>query len=299
MDPCTPHRNSAKLCVAILDRHADCIFNFGDILAWNFDLRVHKTGTLAVAIAIWAVAGISLFVITTLIKSRHVRIIGGLGERSATGGVDSAQIDSTGVVEDSTMGVTSMASIPEGVGNFARGITSTTEDVDDSEAGTIRGSRSMSEGVGNWKKTSHVGSISEGVDDPKTGIAGAGISEDVDDSEVQRVPGAGNMSEGVDNREETLPMGSISEGVDNAQAEIMPIAGAGISADIDDSETGTVPDAWNMSEGVDNREETLPVGSISEGVDDAEAGMMSSVENVPDGVERMASVSDISERGTE
>ena len=73
---------------------ADCAFNYGDIMVWAFDLRIFATGTAAVAIAASALAAFFVFLITTFVKSRSVRIIGSLGDPTAAGDAQSAESDS-------------------------------------------------------------------------------------------------------------------------------------------------------------------------------------------------------------
>lgn len=122
---------STPFHVGTVGYHTDCAFNFGDIQAFNFDLRVFATGSLAIAIAMWAIAGISLFVAMTLIKSRHVRIIGDLEESAVKG--DDAKPPEPGkndVVENPMRGMArrgsltgmtrreSLSRIPEGVDNM-------------------------------------------------------------------------------------------------------------------------------------------------------------------------------------
>ncbi len=194
----------------------------------------------------WALVGISLFVITTLLKSRHVRILGALGEEPSTAGGDgSSKLDNAEPTTRSTA---------EGVGDSKRGmmpvLVSIDGAADDPERGSVPGAGSVSEGVGRWNKASPTGSISEGVDDAKI---------------------------------VTPP----------------PTTSRSTSKDLDNSASGTAPIAGNIPGGVDYWKETLPMGSISEGVDGLEPGRAPSVDGFPDVVDRIASVSEFSERGTE
>ena len=73
-------------CPICLVPDADCVFNYGDMLTWAFDLRIFATGTAAVAVAASALLMVCVFLITALVKSRSVRIIGGLDQPVAAGG---------------------------------------------------------------------------------------------------------------------------------------------------------------------------------------------------------------------
>lgn len=66
-------------------------------MVWAFDLRIFTTGTAAVAIAASALAAFYVFLITTFIKSRSVRIIGGLGQSTTTGDAQRPESESPAV----------------------------------------------------------------------------------------------------------------------------------------------------------------------------------------------------------
>lgn len=68
---------------------ADCLFYYGDMLVWAFDLRIFATGTAAVAVAVSALITLCIFLMSTCIKSRSVRIIDGLGGATAAADVQS------------------------------------------------------------------------------------------------------------------------------------------------------------------------------------------------------------------
>lgn len=52
---------------------------------WAFDLRIFSTGTAAAVIAATALAAFYVLLITTFVKSRSVRLIGGVGKPTASG----------------------------------------------------------------------------------------------------------------------------------------------------------------------------------------------------------------------
>eukprot|EP00752_Nemacystus_decipiens_P017717 g15885.t1 len=70
-----------------------CALNYGDIMVWAFDLRIFATGTAAIAIAASALAAFYMFLVTTFVKSRSVRVVGGLRGSTATGDVPSPESD--------------------------------------------------------------------------------------------------------------------------------------------------------------------------------------------------------------
>lgn len=54
-------------------------------MAWALEVRTFATGTAAITIAASVLATFCIFLVTTRVKSRHVRIIGGLGQQTAAG----------------------------------------------------------------------------------------------------------------------------------------------------------------------------------------------------------------------
>jgi len=200
-------------------------------MAYNFDLHVHETGALAVALALWAVSRIVLFMVVILVKSRYGRIIMGLGEPlvprepSAAVFADSPKPDNDIVVGDSTREKASGIGTGTGVGSQSfekgRGIATRTAGisvgVDDSGTGMVPGIGSVADDVDVAEVGKRSGTVGSSEVVRKKGISGGGVDfHGLDTTGIT----TGNTSE-----KGMVPaggMGSILEEVDDSAGEVAP-----------------------------------------------------------------------------